>query len=157
MVQRVLGAKDLKNGQLGVVFAGFLKIFPVFIFVLPGVICYAMYPNLPNGDFAYTTIITNWLPPGVRGIMIAVLIAALLSTMDAALNSISTIFTMDIFKKWMPNSSESKLLWVGRIATAGAMILAVLWSPMIGKFPHGIFIALNQLISCIAPPLTALF
>ena len=157
MVQRLLGAKDLRHGQLGVLFAGFLKVLPVFIFVLPGVICYAMYPDLPNGDFAYTTIITNWLPVGVRGIMIAVLMAALLSTVDAGLNSISTIFTLDIFKRWFPDASHVRLLWIGRIATGGAMIIAILWSPMFAKFPKGIFIAVNQLIACVAPPLTGIF
>lgn len=157
MVQRLLGAKDLRHGQLGVIFAGFIKILPVFIFVLPGIIAFAMYPGLSNGDLAYPTIITNWLPVGLTGVMVAVLIVALLSTMDAGLNSISTIFTLDIFRKWMPNASEKKLLQIGRIATAAAMFAAVLWAPMIGKFPKGIFIAINQLIACIAPPLTAVF
>ena len=157
MVQRVLGARDLEQGQKGVIFAGFLKILPVFIFVLPGVICYAMFPGLPAGDYAYTKIITEWLPIGVRGVMIAVLLAALLSTVDAGLNSISTIFTLDIFRRWFPDSNHSRLLWIGRVATGGAMVLAIIWSPMIGKFPKGIFIAINQLIACVAPPLTAIF
>ncbi len=157
MVQRVLGARDIRNGQMGVIFAGFLKILPVFIFVLPGVICYAMFPDLASGDYAYTKIITEWLPVGVRGVMIAVLIAALLSTVDAGLNSISTIFTLDIFRRWFPGASHQRLLWTGRVATAGAMLLAIAWSPMIGKFPKGIFIAINQLIACVAPPLTAIF
>ncbi|MCE5271110.1 sodium:solute symporter [bacterium] len=157
MVQRVLGARDLKNGQLGVIFAGFLKLLPVFIFVLPGVIAFALYPNLSNGDLAYPTIISNWLPTGLRGVMVAVLIVALLSTIDAGLNSISTIFALDIFRKWMPDSSHERLLLIGRLATAGAMLLAVVWSPMIGRFPKGIFIAINQLIAAIAPPLTAVF
>ena len=156
MVQRVLGARSLRDGQLGVIFAGFLKILPVFIFVLPGTICYVMYPGLPNGDLAYTTIITNWLPIGFKGIMIAVLIAALLSTMDAGLNSISTIFTLDIFKRWFPDAGHSKLLWTGRIATAGAMVIAVIWSPVIAEF-EGIFKAIAQLIACVSPPLTAIF
>ncbi len=157
MVQRVLGAKNLKHGQIGIIFAAFLKILPVFIFVLPGVILYAINPNLENGDQAYTTIVSTWLPVGLRGIMIAVLIAALLSTIDSALNAISTIFTLDIFKKWMPNSSHEKLLLIGRIATGVSMIVAIIWSPVIGKFPKGIFIAINQLIAAVAPPLTALF
>jgi len=157
MVQRVLGARDLKNGQLGVIFAGFLKMLPVFIFVLPGIIAFALYPNLANGDLAYPTIISNWLPVGLRGVMVAVLIVALLSTIDAGLNSISTIFALDIFRKWMPDSSHEKLLLIGRLATAGAMVIAVIWSPMIGRFPKGIFIAINQLIAAIAPPLTAVF
>ncbi len=157
MVQRLLGARDLRNGQLGVLFAGFLKILPVFIFVLPGVICYALYPDLPHGDYAYTTIINNWFPAGIRGVMIAVLIVALVSTMDAGLNSISTIFTIDIFKKWFPSAGHSTLLWTGRLATAGAMVIAIIWSPMIAYFPKGIFMAIAQLISCVAPPLTAVF
>ncbi len=75
--------------------------------------------------------------------MIAVLIAALLSTIDSALNAISTIFTLDIFKKWMPNSGHERLLLIGRIATGISMIIAIIWSPVIGKFPKGIFIAIN--------------
>lgn len=157
MVQRVLGAKNLRQGQTGIIFAAFLKILPVFIFVLPGVILFALNPNLANGDYAYSTIVSNWLPVGIRGIMIAVLIAALLSTIDSALNAISTIFTLDIFKKWLPNSGHEKLLLIGRIATGVSMVIAILWSPMIGKFPKGIFIAINQLIAAVAPPLTALF
>ena len=157
MVQRVLGAKNLKQGQLGIVFAAFLKILPVFIFVLPGVILFAINPNLINGDHAYTAIVSTWLPVGIRGIMIAVLIAALLSTIDSALNAISTIFTLDIFKKWMPNSSHEKLILIGRIATGVSMVIAIIWSPIIGKFPKGIFIAISQLIAAVAPPLTALF
>ena len=141
----------------GKCFAGFLKILPVFIFVLPGAICFALYPDLAHGDLAYTTMISNWFPVGIRGVMIAVLIAALLSTMDAGLNSISTIVTLDIFRRWFPNASHDRLLWIGRIATAGAMVIAIVWSPVIGKFPKGIFIAIAQLIACVAPPLTAEF
>ena len=73
----------------------------MFIFVLPGVLAFALYPNLASGDLAYPTIISNWLPVGLRGVMVAVLIVALLSTIDAGLNSISTIFALAIFKKWI--------------------------------------------------------
>jgi SSS family solute:Na+ symporter len=157
MVQRVLGARDINQGQKGILFASFLKILPVFIFVLPGTILFALNPGLANGDHAYTLMISQWLPVGIRGIMVAVLIAALLSTIDSGLNAISALFTLDIFRKWMPDASHAKLLVIGRIATAVSMLIAILWSPIIGRFPKGIFIALNQLISCIAPPLTALF
>jgi len=130
---------------------------PVFIFVVPGIMGYVLYPGLVKADMVYPTILSNWLPVGLRGVMVAVLLAAILSTMDAGLNSISTIFTLDIAKNWMPNADEKKRVWVARIATAAAMLIAMFWAPWIGRFPDNLFLVLNQLLAAISPPLVALF
>ena len=99
IVQRVLGAKDLRNAQLGTVLAAFLKILPPFLFLLPGILCCVLHPGLDDPDEAFATMIVHHLPTGMVGLMVAVLIAALISTIDSGLNSFSTVFTLDIYKR----------------------------------------------------------
>ena len=99
MVQSVLGARDLKQGQLGANFIGWLKILDVPLFIIPGVLCYILYPHLSNPDEAYLTLVTRLFPPGMRGLIIVVLIAALVGNIGSSLNSVSTVFTMDIYIK----------------------------------------------------------
>jgi SSS family solute:Na+ symporter len=157
IVQRTLCARSIKHGQAGIVFASFLKIMPVFIFVIPGIMGLIEFPGLEKADMVYPTILSHWLPVGLRGVMVAVLLAAILSTMDAGLNSISTIFTLDIAARWMPNATEKKRVLVARIATGVAMLIAMVWAPWIGRFPDNLFLVLNQLLAAISPPLVALF
>ena len=141
IVQRVLGAKDENHARVGPLFAGFIKVLPVFIFVLPGLIALALInkgilPALPlkadgTADAAqtYSHMIANLLPVGLRGIVAAALMAALMSTVSGALNSVATLFTYDLYKRWVPQTSEKKLVTIGRVVTFFAMLLAVLWSP----------------------------
>ena len=148
IVQRVLGAKDENHARIGPLFAGFIKILPVFIFVLPGLICLALInkgllpalPLLENGKVdaaqTFSHMIAHLLPIGLRGLIAAALIAALMSTVAGALNSVATLFTFDFYKRWFPDSSEKRLVSVGRIVTFAGMILAVLWSPLCGQIPH---------------------
>jgi len=162
IVQRVLGAKDENHARLGPLFAGFIKILPVFIFVLPGLLCLGLIhqgkladPPEKSADI-YAYMIANLLPPGLRGLAAASLLAALMSTVSGALNSTATLFSYDIYKRWNPNVSDRALVRMGRWVTFVAMAAAILWSPHIGRF-ESIFQGINALISYISPPITAVF
>jgi SSS family solute:Na+ symporter len=168
IVQRVLGAKDENHARAGSLFAGFIKILPVFLFVLPGLICFALIrkgllPALPltaegKADAArtYSHMVTYLLPIGVRGLVAAALMAALMSTVSGALNSAATLFTYDLYQRWAPGTSEKKLVLIGRVVTFAGMVLAVLWSPFCGRFPT-VFQGINAAICYIAPPITVVF
>ena len=161
IVQRVLGAKSENHARMGPLFAGFLKILPVFIFILPGLICLALVnqgilPELKDSKNTYDFMIRELLPPGLTGVMAAALLAALMSTVSGALNSIATLFSFDLYKRWRPDTSHQKLVVIGRIATFVAMILAILWSPFVGRFPT-LFQGINTIISYMAPPITVVF
>ena len=161
IVQRVLGAKDENHARIGPLFAGFIKILPVFIFVLPGTICLALInqgklPPLDDDKNTYAFLITNLLPTGLTGVMAAALLAALMSTVSGALNSIATLFSYDLYKRWKPDTPDKKLVIIGRIATFVAMVVAIFWSPLISRF-DSIYQGCNALICYIAPPITAVF
>ncbi len=163
IVQRVLGAKDENHARIGPLFAGFIKILPVFIFVLPGVLCLALVHQgkLPDalgdkGEGAYAYLVTNLLPTGLKGVVAAALLAALMSTVSGALNSIATLFSYDIVKRWRPGTSDRALVRIGRWATFVAMLAAISWSPFVGRF-EGIFKGINEMIGYVAPPITAVF
>ncbi|PXX23782.1 sodium:solute symporter [Arenibacter sp. ARW7G5Y1] len=161
IVQRVLGAKNEMHARIGPLFAGFIKIIPVFIFILPGVICLGLVnqgklPQLTDTKNTYDFMIRELLPTGLVGVMAAALLAALMSTVSGALNSIATLFSFDIYKRWKPDTSDSKLVNIGRLATMVAMVLAILWSPLVGKFPT-LYQGINTIISYLAPPITTVF
>ena len=162
IVQRVLGAKDENHARVGPLFAGFIKILPVFIFVLPGLICRGLINQgkLPDGitDSAdtYAFMISTLLPIGLTGLVASALLAALMSTVSGALNSIATLFSYDIYRRWRPDTSDRTLVIVGRIVTFIAMILAIAWSPFVSHF-KSIFQGLNVMICYIAPPITVVF
>jgi SSS family solute:Na+ symporter len=161
IVQRVLGAKDENHARVGALFAGFIKILPVFIFVLPGIMLVALinqgqFAELEDSKDAYSYLIKNLLPTGLTGVMAAALLAALMSTVSGALNSIATLFSYDLYKRWKPNTSDKKLVFVGRLATFVAMIIAIIWSQYIGHF-EGIYQGCISLICYVAPPITAVF
>lgn len=169
IVQRVLGARDENHARIGPLFAGFLKILPVFLFVLPGVICLGLVntgklPPLPVGldgspdtQKTYTHMINLLLGPGFRGIVIAALLAALMSTVSGALNSIATLFSYDIYKRWVGEVSDRHLVWVGRIATFVAMCIAVAWTMALGRRDTTIFQAMVDVFPVVAPPTAVVF
>lgn len=169
IVQRVLGAKNENHARIGPLFAGFLKILPVFLFVLPGVICLGLVntgklpplPELPDGspntEQTYTHMIKTMLNPGFRGIVIAALLAALMSTVSGALNSIATLFSYDIYKRWVPNVSERNLVWIGRCATFVAMCVAIAWTMALGQRDTTIFQAMVDVFPVVAPPTAVTF
>ncbi|MDH4198632.1 MAG: sodium/solute symporter, partial [Candidatus Aminicenantes bacterium] len=161
IVQRVLGARDERHARLGPLFTGFIKILPVFLFVLPGLVAYAL---VAQGKLAaprtsadvYSLLVNNLLPVGLKGIVAAALLAALMSTVSGALNSIATLFTLDLYKRWRPQTSERRLTLVGRLATFVAMAVAILWSPFVSHF-QSLFQGITAVICYIAPPITAVF
>ena len=164
IVQRVLAAKDEKHARLGPLFCAFIKILPVFLFVLPGVICVAL---VQKGYFgagvgpatskdAYPFMITHLLPAGLKGLVIAAMLAAAMQTCSAALNSAATLFAYDIWKRWRPLTTEHGLVKIGRWTTVLATVLAIVLSPLFGHYDT-IFKGLNVLICYIAPPITAVF
>lgn len=165
IVQRVLAARDEKQARLGPLFCSFLKILPVFFFVLPGVICVALVqqgapvfrgeaPLLPADT--YTFMITHMLPWGLKGLVTAAMLAAAMQTCSAALNSTATLFAYDIVKRYRPATSDHQLVVVGKITTVAGTILAIVSSPIFGQ-KDTVFQALTDLICYVAPPITAVF
>ncbi|QGY46788.1 sodium/solute symporter [Maribellus comscasis] len=158
IVQRVLGAKTQKDAQTGAIFAGFLKILPVFILVFPGVIGYVLFKDVigTNSNMALPVMINQLLPTGLKGLMAATLMAALMSTIAAALNSSATLVAVDIVKRFNPRISDRKQIRIGRYSAVAVMILAMAWSTQGDKFTS-IFEAINKIASAIAPPVAVVF
>lgn len=222
IVQRVLGAKDENHARVGPLFCGFIKILPVFLFVLPGLMCYvlvrqgrldeAKFPKVTVGDqvsvngetvsvpeagrinltgakleanrktFDFTQqqasirdrmlykngkpvqdtektygfMIQHLLPRGLKGVVAAALLAALMGTVSGALNSIATLFSYDLVKRWRPQTADDTLVVIGRITTFVAMVVAILWTPFIARF-ESMYQGIIALICYIAPPITAVF
>lgn len=166
IVQRVLSAKDEGHAKAATIFAGFLKILPVFMLVLPGIIALALFRDLftfgpngevMNGDIAYPTLIVNLLPTGLVGLMIAALLAALMGAMSSVFNSASTLVTLDFYKKINPNASESKLVNIGRVATGVMVVLGLLWVPFIHLISSQLYIYLQSVQAYVSPPIAACF
>ncbi len=156
MVQRVLAARDANHGRWGALFAGLLKLPLIFIMVLPGTMARVLYPNLSNPDLVYPTLLFDLLPVGVLGLVLAGLVAAIMSSIDSTLNSASTLITMDFFKKLRPQTSNEGLMRAGRIFTFVFMILAAAWAPQIQNFPS-LFQYLQSVLAYLSPPIVALF
>lgn len=163
IVQRVLAAKDEKNARLGPLFCASLKILPVFLFVLPGVICVALVQkHFFNGAApqtaadTYTFMLTHLLPVGLKGLVVAAMLAAAMQTCSAALNSSATLVAYDLFKRYKPGLGDHQLVRIGKITTVLGTILAIVASPLFGHYTT-IFQGINKLISYVAPPITAVF
>ena len=165
IVQRVLSAKDEGHAKAGTIFAGYLKILPVFLLVLPGLIAYGLFPQMfttvggkvTNGDIAYPMLIVNLLPKGLVGLMVAALLAALMGAMSAVFNSASTMVTLDFYKKFRPAASERQLVFFGRVATFAMVVLGILWLPFISKLSSQLYIYLQSVQGYISPPIAACF
>jgi SSS family solute:Na+ symporter len=156
MTQRVLSARDVNHGRWGALFAGFLKMLPLFIMVLPGIMARVLYPDLPKADLVFPTLLFDMLPVGILGIVLAGFVAALMSQIDSTLNSASTLVTMDFVYKRHPGLDGKKLMWVGRLVTAIFMVLAALWAPYIENF-GSLFKYLQKVLSYAVPPIVAIF
>ena len=158
IVQRVLGARSMGHAQRGALFAAFLKILTPFLFFIPGILCFILYPDLPDPDEAYMTMVTKLFPAGMIGLVIAVLIAALISTIDSGLNSFSTVFTLDIYcNQYRPGASTREIIWVGRALTVLAAMIAVLCALAMGTLSKNLFDLLQSIIAYFAPPVAAVF
>jgi len=157
IVQKVLAAKTEKDGRDGAIFAGFLKILPVFLMVLPGVIAYVLFRKEIGDDNDRTLMVMmGLLPTGIKGLMAAGLLAALMSTIEAALNSTATLTSEDIVKRLRPNISDAALVLIGRVTAGVVVVLAMLWSTQGGKF-GSIFEAINKIPMAFAPGITTVF
>jgi len=161
IVQRVLAARNETQARRGTIFASYLKLFPFFIFIIPGVIAYALAKtgqlNLPASDQAFPAMVKALLPVGFRGLVAGGLIAALMSSLAAVFNSCSTLFTMDIYKKIRPKSSEKTLVFVGRIATGVVVVCGILWIPLMKFISGELYHYLQSVQSYLAPPIAAVF
>jgi SSS family solute:Na+ symporter len=156
IVQRVLGAKSEEDARGGALLCGVLKILPVFVLVLPGLIARALYPDI-KGDEAYPMLVVRLLPPGVIGIMVAALLAALMSSLAATFNSASTLVTLDVYRKINPSASEARLVAVGRLFTVVMVGLGILWVPFIRYLSTEVYIYLQSVQAYISPPIAAVF
>lgn len=156
VVQRTLGARSLDHGRWGSLMAGFLKLTFLFFFILPGTFAILLYPDIRNPDLIFPTLVFDLLPIGIRGLMLAAIIAAITSTVDSILNSASTVVTMDFVRTLRPDTSQRGLVFIGRIATVVALIVAIIWAPTIAQF-QTLYGYLQSILSYTVPPVVATF
>jgi SSS family solute:Na+ symporter len=174
IVQRALSAKDLATARRGALFGGLLKVWPVLIFLIPGMIGWALHQKgiitLPpkivggevvaaiDGDRVFPTLVTALLPSGIRGLIVACLLAALMSSLASLFNSSASLFTVDVYEKLRPGQSQKHLLTVGRIATTVVVGLGIVWIPVMAKVSQGgLYQYLQSVQGYLAPPITAVF
>jgi SSS family solute:Na+ symporter len=173
IVQRALGAPDQKTARRGSIFAAFLKLFPVYLFIIPGLICFALaksgkVPELggmvgANGrpvpaeaQAAFPLMVKYLLPPGLRGIVVAGLLSALMGSLAGVFNACSTLFTVDLYEKLRPKASQHEIVRMGRIATAVMVLIALAWIPVI-QGAHGLYNYLQSVQGYLAPPIFVVF
>lgn len=162
IVQRTLAARNIEIGRRGAIFGAYLKLAPIFIFLIPGIIAFALKQkgliHYEKSDQVFPTLVQSLLPTGLKGLVAGGLMAALMSSLASVFNSSSTLFTVDIFKKLNPEASEEKLVRTGRWATAVVVLLGMLWIPIMNKIGGGVLYQYLQSVqSYIAPPITAVF
>src|SRR5437667_4961350 len=159
IVQRVLAARNVTEARRGTILAGFLKILPVFIFVLPGIIASVLYADIRGAaaNSAYPALVTRLLPAGLKGLVLAGMLAALMSSLASAFNSCSTLLTWDVYRKLRPAASEQRLVTVGRVTTVLLVGLGLLWIPFMKYISPQIYIYLQSVQAYIAPPIAACF
>jgi len=173
IVQRALGAPNEQQARRGSIFAAFLKLLPVFIFIIPGMICFGLAVSGKVPEFAHMVaadgtavadasqaafplMVAHILPAGVRGIVVAGLLAALMSSLAGVFNASSTLFTMDFYRKIRPESSEQRLVWIGRIATTIMVVIGLFWIPVI-QGSRGLYDYLQTVQGYLAPPIFVVF
>ncbi|MGD0497161.1 MAG: sodium:solute symporter [Bryobacteraceae bacterium] len=173
IVQRALGAPNETVARRGSIFAAFLKLFPVYLFIVPGIICFALaksgkvpglaqmigpdgqsIPSVANG--AFPMMVEYLLPPGVRGIVVAGLLSALMGSLAGVFNACSTLFTVDLYQKWKPAATQHQLVRTGRIATSVMVLIALAWIPVI-KNASGLYNYLQSVQGYLAPPIFIVF
>ena len=164
IVQRTLAAHNIKIGRRGAIFGAYLKLLPILIFLIPGIIAFALSIQNPEvfaiekADRAFPMLVKTLLPVGLKGLVAGGLMAALMSSLASVFNSCSTIFTIDIYKKLKPNKSERELLTTGKIATGIIVVLGIVWIPIMERIGGGVMYQyLQNVQSYIAPPVTAVF
>ncbi|KLT65372.1 sodium:solute symporter [Pedobacter sp. BMA] len=173
IVQRVLGAKNENHARVGTLFCGFIKILPVFIFIIPGLFAYTLAQTgqldlssittmgsngqpIVESKGIYTLMITQLLPSGLIGLLVAALLSGLMSQVSGALNSISTMVSYDIYARYYPNLNDRKLVKTGKIAAGIALLFSLCLLPLLNRY-ESIFSGINDIIAHIAPPITCVF
>ena len=161
IVQRTLSARNIDNARRGSIFAGYLKLLPVFIFVIPGVVAYALQQEgllqLQQADQALPVLVGTLLPVGLRGVVVAGLLAALMSSLSSVFNSCSTLVTWDVYRELYPDASERQLVWVGRLSTVLLTVLGLAWIPLMDYVSDQLYTYLQSVQSYISPPIAAVF
>ena len=162
IVQRTLAAKNMKNARRGTIWGAYLKLSPVFLFIVPGMIAFALaksgrHLDMPNSDHAYPALVKALLPPGLKGLVVGALLAALMSSLSSVFNSCSTLFTVDIYQKIRRKASERELVRIGRIATAVVVLLGIAWIPFMRYVSKGLYQYLQSVQAYLGPPITAVF
>ncbi len=161
IVQRTLTARSETHARRGTIFAAYLKLFPFFIFLIPGIVAIALAAQgklvFDDPNEVFPTMVAALLPVGVRGIVAGGLLAALMSSLAAVFNGCSTLFTMDVYKKLAPNASDRQLVRMGRIATGVVVVLGLLWIPILRSMSGSLYEYLQNVQAYIAPPITAVF
>ena len=167
IVQRVLSGKDEKQSRRGAIFGAYLKLTPVFLFLIPGMIAFAMMKNgviingqpftMTSADAAFPTLVAKLLPAGVKGLVVSGILAALMSSLASLFNSSAMLFTIDFYKKYKPDAPEKKLVGVGRIATVVVVVLGILWIPVMKSVGSVLYNYLQDVQSVLAPGIAAAF
>jgi SSS family solute:Na+ symporter len=161
IVQRVLSGRDQTQARRGAIFGASLKLTPVFIFLIPGMIAYALNQkgiiHLASADSAFSTLVKELLPMGFKGLVVGGLLAALMSSLASLFNSSATLFTIDFYQKYRPKASEAQLVRVGRIATVVVVVLGVLWIPVMKGIGKVLYAYLQDVQSLLAPGIAAAF
>ncbi len=157
IVQRLFSAKSINDARRGTLLAAFLKILPIFILVLPGLIAAALYPEI-NGDEAYSALVAgDLLPTGLKGIVVAGLLAAIMSSLAGAFNSTAVLFTNDFYKIRNPQANERKLVLVGRLSTTAVVVAAIIIVPFVKLISSQVYLFLQSVQAFVSPPITAVF
>ncbi len=157
LVQRALTAKSVNEARKGVILLGFLTLLTLFVIVIPGVMAQHFNPDLAKPDMVYPMLILEMMPVGLVGLMIAVMVAALTSSLSGLLNSVATLFTIDFYSKMAPSASGKNKVMVGRIASGVTLIIAVLWAPQIGEQFGSLLKYYQEMLSIFAPPIVGAF
>ena len=156
IVQRTLAADSVDHARKAAIFAGFLKILPVFILVFPGIAGRALYPDV-EPDKMYATLVNELLGPGMKGLVIAALLSALMSSLSSTFNSSSTLVTMDFYRRWNPEASERQLVRAGQITTVILVVVGIAWIPFIGTMSNQLYVYLQSVQAYISPPIACVF
>ncbi len=167
IVQRVLSGKDERQSRRGAIFGAYLKLTPVFLFLIPGMIAFTMMKNgtivngeaftMTSADAAFPTLVAKLLPAGVKGLVVCGILAAWMSSLASLFNSSAMLFTIDFYKKYKPEATEKKLLTVGRIATVVVVVLGILWIPVMRSVGSVLYNYLQDVQSVLAPGIAAAF
>jgi SSS family solute:Na+ symporter len=173
IVQRALGAPDERTARRGSIFAGFLKLFPVYLFIIPGMIGFALaksgkvpgleamigadgQPVPQEAQAVFPMLVKHLLPTGLRGLVVAGLLSALMSSLAGVFNACSTLFTVDLYQKWRPDASQARIVRVGQLATVGMVVVALAWLPVI-QGARGLYNYLQAVQGYLAPPIFVVF